>query len=268
MFKCGNDKCDKMLKSKSGCTKHMKTCKMNIAGATIGNTKQKEKPAKKEKKDYVETAVPLLDENAINNVFKHASNSTVELLNNIDVIRWVSGDLSFLPHVNSKTKDGFISSRKKLEDEWGLSLLNKIRPGIKLKKQWTGVFGQIVCEDLYKILGVPIFKPVKKEHHLPDFELSDIILEVKSGTYYTTGTAHEKVLGVPFKYVDVPELYSKKVKIICIAGAERRCRDEYGIIGIENCTPKKKELLDIFNNTFGFEFVGISDLMKSLTICD
>jgi hypothetical protein len=64
-------------------------------------------------------------------------------------------------------------------------------------------------------------------------------MEVKCGTYYTNGTAHEKILGCPFKYADIPILYSKPLKIVCIGGAEKICREQYGNLSGEKCIGRK-----------------------------
>ena len=46
-------------------------------------------------------------------------------------------------------------------------------------------------------------------------------VEVKAGAYTVGGTAHEKILGVPFKYEKIVEKKSKPVLILCIGSAEK-----------------------------------------------
>ena len=46
-------------------------------------------------------------------------------------------------------------------------------------------------------------------------------VEVKAGAYTVGGTAHEKILGVPFKYEKVVEKTNKPVLILCIGSAEK-----------------------------------------------
>ena len=63
---------------------------------------------------------------------------------------------------------------------------------------------------------------------------------MKTHTWCTTGTAGEKILGVPFKYSELPRLYGKPLKIICVAYQERELY-KFGVIGetsVENriCT--------------------------------
>ena len=57
----------------------------------------------------------------------------------------------------------------------------------------------------------------------PDWETEDAIWEVKTRNWSVPGTAGEKILGVPYKYSDVPELYGKPLKIVCVAYQEWEC---------------------------------------------
>ena len=54
----------------------------------------------------------------------------------------------------------------------------------------------------------------------PDIETDDFVYEVKGQRYFMGGTASEKVLGVPYKYADIPEIYGKPLKIVCVAYQE------------------------------------------------
>lgn len=58
-----------------------------------------------------------------------------------------------------------------------------------------------------------------------DLETKNYMVEVKTGTYLTGGTAHEKILGTPLKYANVPTLTNKRLYILCIAGAEHYMRN-------------------------------------------
>ena len=95
---------------------------------------------------------------------------------------------------------------------------------------------------------------------LPDFESDKFIIEVKTQTYFTSGTASEKIIGCPFKYADVPLLYNKPLKIICIGGAEKALL-EFDII---NCSSEtKKRFLQIYRDN-GIEFMSFRDLIIDL----
>jgi hypothetical protein len=116
---------------------------------------------------------------------------------------------------------------------------------------------------LYLLLGKKVSKPFKKEHYLPDLEVDDAVIEAKTQTYYTGGTAGEKILGCPFKYSEVPDLYSKPLKIICIGGAELICRENYGNLAGEKCSPQKKKFVHFFKEN-QIEFMGATDILRSI----
>jgi hypothetical protein len=181
----------------------------------------------------------------------------VTLLAQESVVRWLLGDLSFLP--KARTAVAF----KELEDEWGRGVMRRRRPDLKLDKQWTNKFGEHICEELYTLMGKTVTKPARKCNYQPDTETNDAIVEVKTQTYYTSGTAGEKILGSPFKYAEIPELYEKPLLILCVGGAERMCRDSYGNLPGSKCTSEKMRFLDFFRKN-RIEFVGASDVMSKL----
>ena len=183
------------------------------------------------------------------------------LLSSPNVINWLLGDLSFLHFTPvSKTQDNKVL--KQLEDEWGRNTLKIIRPDLKAN-QWTGVFGEYICKELFTLLGHTVNVPVAMNNMKPDLETEDAIIEVKTQTYFTSGTAGEKILGCPFKYVDIPSLYKKKLIIVCLSGAEKVSREQYGNLSGPKCTIKKQELLNLYK-TLSIEFVGATDLVKQI----
>lgn len=186
----------------------------------------------------------------------------VLLLRQKEVIQWLFGDLSFLPSIDKKNKTADEAKYKALEDKWGQAMLKTRRPDLKLDKQWTNKFGEHICEELYALLGKTVSKPVKKSHYQPDSEVDDAILEAKAGTFHTGGTAGEKILGCPFKYAEIPALYGKPLKILCMGGAEKVCRDSYGNLPGPQCTPQKQKFLEFFRQN-QIEYVGASDILRS-----
>ena len=115
------------------------------------------------------------------------------------------------------------------------------------------------------MLGKNVSIPVKKEHYQPDLEIDDAIIEVKTGTFHTSGTAGEKILGCPFKYAEIPTLYEKPLKILCIGGAEKICRENYGNLPGVKCSIQKKKFLDFFREN-RIEYIGASDILKSRSL--
>jgi hypothetical protein len=202
----------------------------------------------------------------IKNVYNIISTNTdtrIILLRKKEVIMWLFGDLSFLSPIEKKNKTADEAKYKVLEDKWGQDVLKIRRPDLKLDKQWTNKFGEHLCEELYILVGKVVSKPLKKEHYQPDSEIDDAIVEAKAGTFYTSGTACEKILGCPFKYAELPDLYSKPLKILCMGGAERICREQYGNLAGAKCSTQKKKFLDFFKEN-RIEYVGATDILKSL----
>jgi hypothetical protein len=187
----------------------------------------------------------------------------IVLLREKEVVMWLFGDLSFLPPIEKKNKTVDVSKYKILEDKWGQAILKIRRPDLKLDKQWTNKFGEHLCEEIYILQGKEVSKPKKKEHYQPDSEIDDAIIEAKAGTFYTGGTAGEKILGCPFKYAEIPDLYSKPLTILCLGGAEKLCREQYGNLAGKKCSTQKQRFLDFFKENH-IEYVGATDIIKSL----
>jgi hypothetical protein len=204
-----------------------------------------------------------MDITRIQEVIAHNTNPNIKLVREKEVIQWLIGDLSFLPPIEKKNKTTDEAKLKVLEDKWGQEMLRMRRPDLKLDKQWTNKFGEHICEELYMLQGKVVSKPVKKEHFQPDSEIDIAILEAKAGTFFTSGTAGEKILGCPFKYAEIPELYSKPLKIVCMGGAEKVCRESYGNLPGIKCSAQKKKFLDFFREN-KIEYIAASDILRSL----
>ena len=170
----------------------------------------------------------MSNKKAINKIIKCAiNNKEIKLLKHKTVVKWIYGIYKFT------------SSKEELE--FGKKYLKIVRPDINVNKQFTTLFGEIICYEIFTLLNENIYKPKKINNLLPDYETDNKIIEVKTGTYLTSGTAHEKILGTPFKYSDVPILYNKKLLIICIAGAEKICKEKYHNLDYEKCSVNKKK---------------------------
>jgi hypothetical protein len=210
----------------------------------------------------------------------------VILVKEKEVIQWMYGDLSFLPPIEKGEMDAkaFNKALKDQEDEWGRQILNKKRPDIFEKKKekkkkeeteetdlkltgtWTATLGEHIIKELYSLLGENVTTPDEKNNHRPDWEIKDYIIEVKSETYRTSGTAGEKILGAPYKYASVPRLYGKPMKIICLGGAEKACIEEYGNLGSDDNpkrTPEKKKFLKFYKE-MQIEYVSATSLLHAL----
>jgi hypothetical protein len=197
---------------------------------------------------------------------KHPNASNISLLANEEVLFWIYHDTSFLPKIKTKNKTKDMEEYKKLEDDWGRKTTKLRRPDLALKKQWTTTFGQHICEELYILQGIDVTIPKQKQGMVPDRETYNAIIEVKTQTYYTDGTAGEKILGCPFKYSEVPLLYNKPLKILCIGGAEAICRNKYGNLEGPELKGTKKTILDFYKNTLNIEYVAATDILNEILV--
>ena len=195
-------------------------------------------------------------------IMSNASDA-IKLLRNKEVIQWLFEDFSFLPVIEKKNKTTDTKKYKELEDIWGQTVMKLRRPDLELDGQWTNKFGEHLSEEIYALLGKTVSKPVKKEGKQPDSETEDSIIEVKAQTYFTSGTAGEKIMGVPFKYAEIPRLYSKPLSIICIGAAEKLARELYGILPGTKSSPEKEIMLTCYKS-LQIEFVAATSLLKKL----
>lgn len=187
----------------------------------------------------------------------------MKLIEEPDVVQWIKGDLSFLPSFNiegvSKTKKNKIL--KEEEDVWGKEKLKLIRPDLKPASNWTTCFGERICLEILEKDGLKTKKHEKKGKYIPDLETEEHVFEVKTGTYFTEGTAHEKILGTPFKYADIPVMTGKPLIIFIIGGSEKRCIEDYGFLGNKNTTPAKRKYLNFLNKEMNIYCVGATQLL-------
>lgn len=190
---------------------------------------------------------------------------SIVLLRQVEVVQWLFGDTSFLPAIDKKNKTADEKKYKTQEDNWGKGMMKLRRPDLNLDKQWTNKFGEHMCEEIYTLCGKVVSKPVNKNNYQPDSEVDDAILEAKVQTFYTSGTAGEKILGCPFKYAEIPDLYGKPLKILCMGGAEKVCRERYGNLPGTKCSVQKKKFIDFFREN-KIEYVGASDILRSLSL--
>ena len=189
----------------------------------------------------------------------------ITLLRDKRVVQWIFGDLSFLPTFEPTLTVKKRETLKGHEDAWGREMMKVRRPDLKLNKQWTNLFGEYICEEICFLSGKEVTKPVSKNNLQPDKETNDAIIEVKTGTYCTSGTAGEKILGTPFKYAEVPFLYGKPLRILCIGGAEKSSREEYGNLPGPKCSQYKENMLRMYREK-GIEYVGATDMLKEFLI--
>lgn len=175
-----------------------------------------------------------------------------KLLDSKLVKLWISNPTGFIKKIEDKHS----------ETEWGRTILIEFLK-INHKKsnvphsQWTTLFGETIGRELIENKFGKVWKPKVINGYAPDWESDEFVWEIKTGAYYTNGTAHEKILGVPFKYAEIPRLYGKELRILLIAKAETEAV-RLGIINPKS--DEKKKYIEFFKS-MGAEYVTASSLL-------
>jgi hypothetical protein len=172
------------------------------------------------------------------------------LLRDKNIIQWIYGDLSFLHN-------------KIEENRWGINIINK--NGFSINTCWTHIIGEQLCKEIYILQDNKIRIPRRLCKYKPDIEVDNKIIEVKTQTYYNKGSIAEKVLGVPFKYIDIPLIYGKELEIICVGGIEKMSKEKYGNLEGIMMNDRRRELIEIYKK-MGIRYVGLSDIIDKLFI--
>ena len=108
-------------------------------------------------------------------------------------------------------------------------------------------------------------KVVRKDGFEPDWETDDYMYEVKTSNWWVSGTAGEKVYGTFIKYQNIPELYGKPLRIVCVANQEEELTTGKTKYFGEDITKKTQQVLDLASS-WGIEYVRFSDLVSPLQL--
>ena len=128
---------------------------------------------------------------------------------------------------------------------------------------WTTLLGEGLVHNVLKIKGENPTSAKQKGGFRPDIETDLYIWEVKTSNWWVGGTAGEKVLGTWIKYRDIPELYGKPLRIVCVGYQEHELT--YGktkYFGNNICS-KTKKALDLAAS-WDINYVPFSYLVKNI----
>jgi hypothetical protein len=158
-----------------------------------------------------------------------------------------------------KTKGETIKQQQenlqKEEKKWGNNMIGQQNNG-----QWTTLLGERLVRDVLELRGENPRKPARKGGFQPDWETDEYMYEVKTSNWWVSGTAGEKVYGTWIKYQEIPELYGKPLRIVCVASQEDELITGKTIYFGENVTKKTQQVLDMARS-WGIEYVKFSDLI-------
>jgi hypothetical protein len=170
----------------------------------------------------------------------------IHYLDNNETIDWIIGE-------NKWNKPKRSDENKKIEKKWENSFHNKEL------KQWSTRLGEGVVEEILTIQGNNVRKPEKKNGYKPDWETDDAIYEVKTRSWTTSGTAGEKILGVPYKYASIPRLYNKPLYIVLVAYQEYEAVNSFNLFN--NACPERQKIIDLWKEMNIF-YIKCSDLLN------
>lgn len=155
------------------------------------------------------------------------------------------------------------------EREWARNIIGGVG------SQWTTKLCEdLVAEGLTAIGRKNVRKTVKKKSSVrekrydPDLECDDYVYEVKGRNWTTTGTAGEKILGVPLKYGEVPTLYKKPLQIVLVGYQEYEAREAFAFGDLLDSEDQTQELRNslAFYKKHDIEYVGFTDILKQLSL--
>lgn len=168
------------------------------------------------------------------------------------------------PQPIEKKEGTTISQQKKEaqdnEKKWGNEIIQQTNNG-----QWTTLLGEGLVFEVLKLRGENPRKVIRKDGFEPDWETDEYMYEVKTSNWWVAGTAGEKVYGTFIKYQNIPELYGKPLRIVCVANQEEELTNGKTKYFGEK-TQKTQQILDLASS-WGIEYVKFSDLVSPIINC-
>ncbi len=197
---------------------------------------------------------------------KNMKKENLNLLNNPKVIQWCYESITKVSLVNSSNV-AELKKANNIEKEWARSVIGGVG------NQWTTK----LCQDLVKeglvLLGRKNIRSttlmrssIRNKSYSPDLECDDYVYEVKGRSWSTTGTAGEKILGVPLKYGELPRLYKKPLQIILVGYQEYEAKEGFAfgdLLDKNNQTIELQESLAFYKEQH-IEYVAFTDILKKI----
>lgn len=180
------------------------------------------------------------------------SNFTEENLN--ESLEWSKAPITENNLTNTSNTKKLIEAAKH-EKEWGNRMIKQ-----KDNNQWTTKLGESLVFRILADKGKNPRRCKRKNGYEPDIETDDAIYEVKTRNWTTSGTAGEKVFGTPLKYAEIPVIYGKPLKIVCVAYQEYEFVHGNTPIFGDKVRETHRKILDFYKG-FDIEFVRFSDLI-------
>jgi hypothetical protein len=152
-----------------------------------------------------------------------------------------------------------LREKAKMEEKlWGNKLINQDG-----NVNWTTKLGEGLVHDVLVKMGENPRKTLKNGC-CPDWETDNCVYEVKTRNWTTTGTAGEKVLGTMYKYSDVPKIFNKPLKIICVGYEEWELTHGKDNIRIFKNISQSKEAFIKLAKDLNIEYIPFSQFVKTI----
>ncbi len=191
----------------------------------------------------------------------------LKLLNSSEVIKWCYEGITDVSLKNTSSAEK-LKIVKKIEDVWGDKVVGGNGGG-----QWTTIMCQDLVMEALTSLGrknvkkaTPKQSSVREKTYQPDLECDDYVYEVKGRNWTTSGTAGEKILGVPLKYGELPNLYKKPLQIVLVGYQEYEARQGFAFGDLLDKNNQTRELKDslAFYKEHEIEYVAFTDILKNI----
>ena len=178
-----------------------------------------------------------------------------------------NGHFLRLLNSNFKSTDEYkFQNIKRKEFNWGVDKIREYNiPIVRGSlKNWSGALGEYYVFSNLTSKGKHVRRPKINNGLIPDWECDDFIYEVKTRNYSSEGSVGDKALGVPLKYIDLPDLYKKELKIVLVARMEIDGVYKYDIMNDKDSitslkSDTKQQILDTYER-YGISFIGASQL--------
>ena len=186
------------------------------------------------------------------------SEEKFEKMKNWAIYPFPNGIPCSVTRTETQTKAEIRKLANKAEKKWGNEMICQ-----EDNNNWTTLLGEILVRVTLEKLGKNPRVPEKINNYCPDWETDDAIWEVKTRNWTTGGTAGEKVLGVPYKYSDVPDSYKKPLYIVCVGYQEYEL--EYGNTKVfgDNISKNKRKFLNLAKS-MKIHYIKYSKLAEQL----
>lgn len=191
------------------------------------------------------------------------------LLDNSEVVRWCYNGIT-KETLATTSSIKVLTPYKETEKIWG----NKVM-STENSKQWTTKLCEnLVMEALVKLgrknvrSTIQMKSSLREKKYSPDLECDEFVYEVKGRSWCTTGTAGEKILGVPLKYGEIPRLYRKPLKIVLVGYQEHEAREMFAFGDLLDSAKQTQELKDTltYHKEHSIEYVGFTDILKQINL--